>query len=485
MKKHSFRTITLFFLLISGFAVSASADIWISAYYTGWSLDRMPPDKIDFSAITHLFHFSVLPNNDGTLNDTAHKVTEINSDSVITIAHAASVPVILSIGGWGQHENFLSATSDKNRSRFVSNIVSIVQTRGYDGIDLDWEPLLPSDEEQYLAFVEELCDTIDKLTPRPLLTAAIASCKELFAEIHFRFDQLNIMTYDMSGPWENWVTWHNSPIYDGGNTFPVSGDPLPSTDAWLNMFLSAGIPSEKLGIGLPFYGFVWAGGTGTPAGGATAPCQEYSTAPVVKGNVHFSYIMDNIYDSAYYKWDENAAAAYLSIDNPGSDKDSFVSYDNEESARRKIQYAREKGIGGVIIYELDCGYRTEMPEGQKDPLLNAVKTARLNTREQYSISYNMPGTKLARMSFSNNILTVFSGINLAHATADILTTSGKIIVSGISFIRTRNNSLRWTSVISDSKMSSGAYMIHIKTKDISLAGCITDVNSSDMPVTFR
>jgi GH18 family chitinase len=44
----------------------------------------------------------------------------------------------------------------------------------------------------------------------------------------------------------------------------------------------------------------------------------------------------------------------------------------------KINFARENGLGGVIIWELGSAFRAAAPEGQRDNLLQAVKSAALS-----------------------------------------------------------------------------------------------------------
>jgi chitinase len=258
---------------------------------------------------------------------------------------------------------------------FIANLVTFMTTRGYDGIDIDWEVLEPSDAPQFTAFIVALRTALNAITPRPLLTAATSWQPGIFSQVAQHFDQINLMTYDLSGAWPGWVTWHNSPIYDGGYRFPSTGNPVPSADGNINAFLAAGIPASKLGIGIDFYGYVWSGGNGTSTGGASEPRQSWTSAPSVQDNVPYYTIMQNHYQSSYYRWDPAAQAAYLQIDNIGSSTDKFISYDNETTVQKKFDYVRTKGIGGVIIWELGGGYRPELPVGQRDPLLQAVKNA--------------------------------------------------------------------------------------------------------------
>ncbi|MFI5251257.1 MAG: Ig-like domain-containing protein [Bacteroidota bacterium] len=358
----------------------AQTNIWVSAYYAGWqqgynNYGYLPAQNVDYSAVTHIFHFALVPHNDGSLDDASNSVTAFNANALIPLAHAAGKKVIITVGGWGTDVNFRSATNPATLPVFVSNLVNLMQARGYDGIDIDWEVLASSDSTQYKAFITSLRTALDGISPRPLLTAATQWEPAIFASVADKFDQINIMTYDLSGAWPGWVTWHNSPVSDGGFNFPSTGRPIPSANGMVDNFASFGIPITKLGIGIDFYGYIWSGGTGMPNGGATDPRQSWTSSPSVQSNVAYYNIMKSYYQPQYYRWDTLAQASYLSIDNPGSANDKFISYDNEITCQKKITYARTKGIGGVIIWELGGGYQASNPPGQQDLLLQAVKHA--------------------------------------------------------------------------------------------------------------
>src|SRR5208283_3729222 len=101
----------------------------------------------------------------------------------------------------------------------------------------------------------------------------------MFATLQNQFDQINIMTYDLSGPYEGWVTWFNSPIYDGGYRFPSSGGLVPSVAGAVTNFLENGVASGRLGIGIAFYGYIWTGGLGISPDCITQPRQSWTNAP--------------------------------------------------------------------------------------------------------------------------------------------------------------------------------------------------------------
>ena len=363
--------------LFMSFQVQAS-DLWVTAYYAGWMQGNqwsyhLRPQNIDFTAVTHIVHFSLGPNADGTVNDEGNGVGAENAAAIVQAAHNAGKKVLICVGGWNSEQSFASATNPQNRERFINNLLAIVQGRRYDGLDIDWEPFSQDYSSQYISFMEELRVVMKNLNPDLLLTVACSRAPEVFAKLHPLLDQINVMTYDYSGAWPGWFTWHNAPVYDGGARFPSTGGAPPSIHSHLETFVAAGIPRRKLGIGIDFYGFVWNGGSGTPSGGVTEPRQTWTSPPWVKDNVPYHQIMETIFQPQAYRWDSAAQAAYLMIDNPGSAEDRFVSYDDESSCRKKIDYARTHGLGGVIIWELGGGWQPKV--SPPDRLLKAVGEA--------------------------------------------------------------------------------------------------------------
>jgi chitinase len=217
----------------------------------------------------------------------------------------------------------------------------------------------------------------------------------MFAGLQSQFDQINIMTYDLSGPYGGWVTWFNSPIYDGGYRFPSSGGLVPSINGAVNGFIGSGVASNKLGIGIPFYGYVWTGGSGTSTGGVTQPRQSWTTAPA-DPTAAYNTIVAGYYQASLYHWDTSAQAAYLSITNASAANDMFISYEDSRACQAKVSYARNRGLGGVMIWELSQDHQN----GQADPLLQAVKQALAS-----------PGV-VSVQSSNQNIQLTFTGIAL-------------------------------------------------------------------------
>src|SRR6266481_3326411 len=98
---------------------------WVTAYYAGWEQGYLPAQNVDYAAVTHICHFALVPNSNGTLNDAANSVNATNAASVISAAHAAGKKVLITVGGWNTEGAFMSATGSGTRATFVSNLVNL------------------------------------------------------------------------------------------------------------------------------------------------------------------------------------------------------------------------------------------------------------------------------------------------------------------------------------------------------------------------
>ena len=389
-------------VLFSFLTRTTAAELWATAYYPGTAGSVMPVSDIDFAVITHVIEFSLMPNADGSLDETANGIVGTNAADLISHAHAAGRKVLICVGGANSGPGFQGASATPRRAAFIANLVGYMTARNYDGIDLDWEPVSVSDFSQFTNLVLELRSAMDSLPTHKLLTAAASAYPTygdppsseytMFSALQSKFDQINIMTYDLSGAYDGWVTCFNSPIYDCGFRFHTTGTLVPSIAGAVENFIANGVSPAKLGIGVAFYGDVWAGGTGASTGGVSLPRQSWVTAPTVS-QVPYAQIMTDYYQSNLYCWDTRAQAAYLSIDKPKDSDDRFISYDDEHACRAKIGYARDHGLGGIMIWQLALGHRSAQPAGLRDPLIQAIQRALTSSKAadpQLDVRENRP-----------------------------------------------------------------------------------------------
>lgn len=365
--------------------ISPSRDgMWVSAYlaswqhnagtpFTNWGL--LTPQDLEWDAFTHLVYFALNVGEDGTPGESLdprdrYNFTTDRFEDIVPVAHANGRPILFSAGGAGNYRGFSRAIrSEASMAQLIETLTGLIREHGFDGVDLDMEPILDEDVAAYTRFVYRLRERLDGMSTRrgnrPLLTAAINGQFGMFADLQACFDQINLMTYDLSGPWSGWQAWHNSPLYSDGVVFASTGGQKPSVDLWVDLALEEGLEPWKIGIGIDFYGYIW--------NGVNRPGQGWNphNPPILEspgGGTPYREIASR-FDLGQAMWDERGRVPYLSLSEP----ERFVSYDDSLSVALKMAYIRERGLGGAILWELSGGYLPWHTPLLRHPLLRAVK----------------------------------------------------------------------------------------------------------------
>jgi chitinase len=290
---------------------------------------------------------------------------------IVAAAHANGVKAVASIGGADSATGFRQATSPTTMGTFVDNLVTLLDSVGYEGIDIDWEPLELADE----AIAIELANQIRAARPDVLMTIPIGYVNpNLSADLSgypalaAAYDQLNIMSYGMAGAWTGWNSWHSSALYQTNSATPLS------IDSTVELYAAAGVSVAQLGLGIGFYGLCYS----EPVTGPDQPL-DGATILASDGTMSFANIMESYYDEGAYHWDSLARVPYLSFASPQPPVGcTYISYDDEQSIEAKGEYLKSRGLGGVIHWQINEGYLSSAPVGQRSPLLLAVHDHVLN-----------------------------------------------------------------------------------------------------------
>lgn len=347
MKNFNYRLLAaVFFLSISFTACSLFAQTkpWVTAYYIGWETGTIPANSpaIVWSGVTVIAHFALWPNSDGSIDYAGNGLTTSASSAIISAAHSHNVKVVVTVGGANSESLFMSATSSSTLSTFVSNIVNIVKSRGYDGVDIDWEGINQPDVTNFTNFTKALRQALP--SPQYLLftTSSTGSpYTTLFNTLQSYFDQINIMTYDLAGNWQGWVSWYNGSVGIYGTASTDGAEASACCDVAVDEFIKAGVASNKIGIGSEWGGTIWTGVTG--------PNQSVSNGVSVSYDQDYTYIKSH-YSTATYHWDADAQASYLSTSN------TFISYDDTADINAKFGLIKKDNLGGLIVWTLGMGY---------------------------------------------------------------------------------------------------------------------------------
>jgi chitinase len=339
---------------------AAAGKRWVSGYLVGYERALQPPATIDFESLTHLMIGRYVPKPDGTLDrscDWDASRCPAWARAMGARAHAAKRKAILFLGGGGSHDAFAAAAKPARRATLVANVVAAVRDLGFDGVDIDWEPVEAADVADLVALVKALRTAM----PRAILTMPVGFTNMNFPQegigwvktVAPLLDQINIMTYDMAGNWGWTKTWHAA-AFDG-----ATAETPTSVVVSVKSYLDLGIPAAKLGIGFGFYGQCW-------TGGATGPRQPVGSS-VMADTLTYATIMDRYAPIGARRWDATAKVPYLGrAGGLGPKRCSFISYEDPRSIAAKVAWAKSKGLGGAIIWTIADGWRASI--GTNAPL---------------------------------------------------------------------------------------------------------------------
>ncbi len=205
---------------------------WVTGYWAGWA--KIAPKDVAWKAYTHMCIFSATPDARGGCN-LAMGWNDSRVKAAIAEGHANHVKMLLCVGGAGTGKNFVASTADATiRATLIKNIIALMQKYGFDGVDMDWEEL-GGKQDQYVAIHKELRAELDKISPRPLLTVAIANWmfNKTCAAIHPYMDQMNNMSY-----WTRII--NNGTVSEAAIAKDMQG------------LVDKGVPKGKLGVGMGF-----------------------------------------------------------------------------------------------------------------------------------------------------------------------------------------------------------------------------------------
>ena len=203
---------------------------WVTGYWSGWA--RIAPKDVAWNAFTHMCIFSATPTASGGCN-LAMGWNERRVQAAVAAGHSNQVKVLLCVGGAGTGKGFVASTADAaSRATFIKNIIALMRQYEFDGVDMDWEEL-DGKQDQYVALHKELRAELDQISPRPLLTVAIANWmfSKTAAGIHPYMDQMNNMSY--------WTRIINNGVVDEA---AIAKD--------MQGLIDKGVPKAKLGVGI-------------------------------------------------------------------------------------------------------------------------------------------------------------------------------------------------------------------------------------------
>ena len=281
--------------------------------------------------LTYLSIFSHRVSTDGTLGT-------VDDGWLISSAVKAVVSPVMVITNTDSSGSFRSEiantvlNSDSIRSVLIENTVSTARSKGYRGVDVDFEYIYPDDREKYNEFLSALKAELDRygLSLSTAVAPKLSADQQgtLYEAHDYTFhgksaDRVILMTYEwgyLYGP-------------------PMAVAPLSEVKKVLTYAVTA-IPPEKLLMGMPNYGYDW-----------LLPYESGTPADILSINGAILRAADTRSIIQFSETDQSPFYEYTE-----GGRDHIVWFENPRSIKAKLGLVKDFNLSGISIWTVNQFY---------------------------------------------------------------------------------------------------------------------------------
>lgn len=275
--------------------------------------------------------------------------------------------ILLSVGGGTYNKKFITLAQDpKLLKKFAQSCVDMLdfydhtfqhfqdkskQTTHFtyknifDGLDIDWEwdagVLNSRLSDAFTSFIHELRRLLDirkKQTKQgALLSVALQVTPSIYKNLDLKaiaqdINWFHVMAYDFFGP-HNENIGFNAPICSTWSVYSIDGA--------VQRIMEQGVSPAKMVLCVPLYGYLY---ENTDGYNAKIDKKNKSKA------VSYKIIKTKYLNNAQFqkKWDDFSHVPFLHNEK----KRIFISYDEQESIIKKVEFAQDKKMQGVVVWRL-------------------------------------------------------------------------------------------------------------------------------------
>ncbi len=254
---------------------------------------------------------------------------------MITAAKSYGVAPVLTLtpfGSDGQFNNYLITQVVNNPSakrQLIENITNQILSRGFEGVDIDFEYILPEDKIPFAEFVREMRTAVNALG-YPVSVALAPKTSDSQTGLLYEGKD-----YGLLGEAADFVLLMT---YEWGYTYgpPMAVAPINKVRQVVEYALTK-IPAEKIHLGIPNYGYDW-----------TLPFVKGTSKAVTIGNVEAVQIA--IAQGASILFDETSQAPYFTYRKDGLTHE--VWFEDARSLSAKFELVKEYQLRGMGYWQI-------------------------------------------------------------------------------------------------------------------------------------
>ncbi len=254
---------------------------------------------------------------------------------MITMAKDFGVAPILTLtpfGPDGQFSNYLITRVVNNetaKQQLIENLTAQIRERGFEGVDIDFEYILPEDKFAFTDFVREVRTAVNALG-FPVSVALAPKTSDTQTGLLYEGKD-----YGLLGEAADYVLLMT---YEWGYTYgpAMAVAPINKVRQVVEYALTR-IPAEKINLGIPNYGYDW-----------TLPFVRGTSKATTIGNIEAVQIA--IQRGADILFDEISQAPYFNyiLDNVTHE----VWFEDVRSLSAKFNLVKEYGLRGMSYWQI-------------------------------------------------------------------------------------------------------------------------------------
>ncbi|KAK9297612.1 hypothetical protein QLX08_008755 [Tetragonisca angustula] len=431
MKVLIFAVVAVFYVQ-SALGVDTHEHNKVVCYWNSTAFDRQGPGKFQLddvrsalSLCTHLVYgfagisadsFEVVPLNPTLDTGVGYSYYKLATQLKRTFPE---LKVYLSIGGNADpnddtHKYLVLTETAESRSKFINSVNRLLNDYDFDGIDLAWQfPTVKVKKQRgtfgslwhglkktfgYGKFKDDkelehrdgftilVRDLKTQLRPRmkaltvtvlPHVNSSVYYDARLLAP---NIDAVHLFTFDQKTPERNpQEADYPAPIYESYGRVPQD-----NVDATTRYWLENGTPGSKIVVGIPTYARTWkltsdSQISGVPPIATDGPGAE-GPHTSVPGLLSYAEVCSRLTESAVGRLrrvgdpsKKYGGYAYQPYNENTGEDGIWVGYEDPDTAGNKAAYAKAKGLGGVVIYDLSLDDFRGVCTGDKFPIIRGAK----------------------------------------------------------------------------------------------------------------
>ncbi|NBH14398.1 LysM peptidoglycan-binding domain-containing protein [Lachnospiraceae bacterium] len=309
---------------VSGISYPVNVGGYAYPFINRWVLEQTLPYLSD------LFIFSYGFTTEGELLP-----PQLDDTFMITMAKSSGAAPILTLtpfGPTGQFSNYLITqvvNSESAKQRLIEELTTQIEERGFEGVDIDFEYILPEDRIAFADFVRDVRIAINALG-YPVSVALAPKTSDTQTGLLYEGKD-----YGLLGEAADYVLLMT---YEWGYTYgpAMAVAPINKVRQVVEYALTK-IPSEKIHLGIPNYGYDW-----------TLPFVQGTSKAVTIGNVEAVQIA--IAQDASIQFDETSQAPFFNYIQEG--KQHEVWFEDVRSLSAKFDLVKEYQLRGMSYWQV-------------------------------------------------------------------------------------------------------------------------------------